>query len=118
MGGGKRMAEVLVRNGLDRESAERYAARAAAGGMTGPLNWYRAVPFGTRNPIGPVEVPTLYVWGDWDSYVTRASAEGCAAQVRGPYRFVPLSGMSHWLPTAAADQVAPLVVEHLEGVPA
>jgi pimeloyl-ACP methyl ester carboxylesterase len=120
MKGGKLLADGLVRDGLDRETATRYAARAAAGEMTGPLNWYRALPFEARNPIGPVpaEVPTLYVWGDRDSYVARGSAERCAAQVRGPYRFVPLRGVSHWLPTEAADQITPLVVDHLEGVPA
>jgi pimeloyl-ACP methyl ester carboxylesterase len=118
LGGGKRLADGLVRDGLDPDSAARYAARAAAGQMTGPLNWYRAVPFGARDTIGRVDVPTLYLWGDRDSYVTRTAAEGCSAQVRGPYRFVPLAGVSHWLPTAAADQIAPLTIDHLASVPA
>lgn len=112
--GGHRMVDQLVRTGLDRASAERYAARAAtAGAMTGPLNWYRAIPLSAGARPRPVEVPTLFVWGAGDGFVTRAAAERCAAWVQGPYRFVELPEATHWLPTGAAEQLAPALLAHL-----
>lgn len=104
----------LVRSGLDQASADRYAARAGAPGtLTGPLNWYRAVPLDRRDRLGPATVPSLFVWGAGDRFVTRAAAERSAAHVTGPYRFVALETGSHWLPTAAANEVAPLLLDHL-----
>lgn len=116
--GGAQMAKGLQRSGLDRASAERYATRVAApGAMTGPVNWYRALPFGARDPAPPVTVPTLYVWSDGDRFLTRKAAEATAAWVKGPCRFEVLAGHNHWLPTAAAGEVAPLLLDHLAGNP-
>lgn len=112
--GGSVMTRLLERSGLDTVSARRYAARAAQpGAMTGPLNWYRALPSLLRQPLGPVAVPTLFVWGAGDRFVTRAAAEGCAAHARGPFLFVPLAGADHWLPSGATEAVAEAVVDHL-----
>lgn len=108
------MAAELTRSGLDPETARRYASRAAtAEAMTGPLNWYRALPLDARDPLGPVSVPTLYVWGAKDRFVTRAAAARCADHATGGYRFVALENESHWLPEAASGELAPLLLEHL-----
>lgn len=113
-GGGRMLADGLERSGLDHATAQRFAARAAKpAAMTGPLNWYRALPLDGRRLPGPVSVPTLFVWGDRERFVTRRAAEACAQWVRGPYRFVPLAGRTHWLPTTAADELAPLLCDHL-----
>ena len=45
------------------------------GALTGPLNWYRALPFDRPPRFGPVAVPTLFVWGERDRFVTRVAAE-------------------------------------------
>ena len=112
--GAERAARQLERGGLDAASARRYAERLTGpGAVTGPLNWYRALPFSARQPVGEVTVPTLYVWSSGDSYLTRAAAEATAAHVTATYRFEILEGLSHWLPTAAADRLAPLVLDHL-----
>jgi pimeloyl-ACP methyl ester carboxylesterase len=112
-----RMADTLARTGLDRDTAERFAQRARdPRALTGPINWYRALPFSARRPLPPVEVPVLFVWGDKERFVTRAAAEGCARFCAGPYRFVALSGQTHWLPTTVASEVAPLLLEHLASV--
>lgn len=117
--GEARFVAQMQRSGLDEASARRYAARATApGAMTGPLNWYRAIPLSARNGLGQVTVPTLYVWGDRDQFVTRVAAERCGRYVDGPYRFVPLAGATHWLPSGSAGEVGPLLLEHLAGVPA
>lgn len=112
--GGDRLVDRLARTGLDRSTAERYAARAGtAGAMTGPINWYRAIPLSAAARPRPVEVPTLFAWGARDPFVTRAAAERCAAWVRGPYRFLELPEGTHWLPTGAAGELAPAILGHL-----
>ena len=112
-------ASALEKDGLDASSARRYAERfSQRGALTGPLNWYRAMPFGLRDPTPDVGVPVLYVWGTRDRYLGRAAAEATAGHVRGPYRFEVLGGASHWLPETRADRVAPLVLEHLGAAPA
>ncbi|HVA74530.1 MAG TPA: alpha/beta fold hydrolase [Acidimicrobiales bacterium] len=113
-GGSARLAQSLVRSGLDPESAQRYASRVAEpGAMTGPINWYRGLAFGSRDPAPAVKVPTLYVWGDGDGFLTRKAAELTARYVEGPYRFEVLPGESHWLPSGAAGPVSELLLAHL-----
>lgn len=111
---GPRAADLLVRDGLDRASAERYAARLSEpGAATGPLNWYRALRYSLTSPVPDVSVPTLLAWGDRDRYLTRWGAERSALYVRGPYRFEAIAGASHWLPSTSGDALAPLLLEHL-----
>ena len=111
--GGEAMRAALVRTGLDPGSAARYAARAAdPAALRGPLNWYRAIPFGRRERTGPIEVPTLFMWSNGDRFVSRAAAELCGRYVSGPYRFEVLEGASHWLPEEVPERVAALLVAH------
>ena len=117
--GATRAADGFVRGGLDRPTAERYAARMITrGAMKGPVNWYRALPLSQRDPTPQVAVPTLYLWGDDDPYLTRYAAEATARYVTAPYRFEALAGASHWLPTAEAGRITPLITDHLASVEA
>jgi pimeloyl-ACP methyl ester carboxylesterase len=112
--GVSRGAAQLTAEGLEPESAERYARRLADPGQATPMvNWYRAIPFGAASPIPRVSVPTTLIWGDGDKYLTRYGVEHTAAQVTGPFRLEILPGADHWLPTGAADRVAPLVLDRL-----
>jgi pimeloyl-ACP methyl ester carboxylesterase len=79
--------------------------------LTGGLNWYRANRFDP--PAGAITVPTLYVWSTGDVALGREAAEGTGAQVRGPYRFEVLDGVSHWIPEVAPDALNALLLEHL-----
>jgi pimeloyl-ACP methyl ester carboxylesterase len=81
------------------------------GALTAALNWYRALDFAHR--IGPIAVPTLYVWGDIDLAVSEAAATETARYVTGPYRFERLKDTSHWLQQEATDRVVALLLEHL-----
>jgi pimeloyl-ACP methyl ester carboxylesterase len=113
--GAARGAGILERGGLDPETAAQYAARFShRDEMAGPIDWYRALPFDLRDPVPDLSrVPALFIWGDGDRYTIRAAALACARHVSGPYRFQIISGASHWLPTAAADRVAPALLDHL-----
>jgi pimeloyl-ACP methyl ester carboxylesterase len=115
---GHRLVAPLQRSGLDGDSARRYARRSATpGGLTGPLNWYLALPFDLRSRVGPVAVPTLFVWGRRDRFVTATAAAGCGRHVTGPFTFVPLVEADHWLPSSWAQLVAPALLRHLRGRP-
>ena len=115
--GGRAFRDTLVRSGLDPASADRYAARAQDPAvLRGPLNWYRALPLSLRESAGPIQVPTMFAWGNRDRFISRAAAHRCGHYVTGPYRFTELDGASHWLPEQAAGQVAALLAEHFAAV--
>lgn len=80
------------------------------GALTGALNWYRAIGKRDLDGLPPVGVPTTYLWGTEDLAIGRPAAERCARHVAGPYRFVELAGVSHWLPEQAPAAVADAVL--------
>lgn len=79
------------------------------GTLTAALNWYRAMSFGS--PVGPVRVPTLYVWGDQDQALGETAALNTAQYCMGPYRFERLNGKSHWL----LEECPEIIVRLLHG---
>ena len=81
--------------------------------LTAALNWYRAMRAEVSAALPRVSVPTTYVWSSGDIAIGRAAAELCAGQVTGPYRFVELDGISHWIPDQAPDALAAAVLERL-----
>lgn len=84
---------------------------------SGALNWYRALRLPRTLRAGRVRVPTLYVWSDGDPALGRRAAEGAAAFCDGPYRFVVLPGVTHWIPEERPAELAALVLEHLGAYP-
>ena len=110
-----RMASFLRRAGQTPVAARR-DAEALAGALTGPLNWYRALPFSAPGSTGtPVARPVLQVWSDGDGFISRAAIDGNPAFCRGSYRLEVLPGVSHWIPDAAPERLADLVVTHVRG---
>jgi len=87
------------------------------GALTAALNWYRAMSRDDSVGLGPVAVPTTYVWGTEDAGVGRAAAEGCAAYGTGDFDFVELPGVSHWVPEQEPETVARLALARILGQP-
>lgn len=80
--------------------------------MAAALAWYRAR--GTvHRPIGPITVPTLFVWGDADDTVGRMAAEGTKDFIAAPYRFEVLPGVGHYAPDQQPEVVNRLLLAHL-----
>jgi pimeloyl-ACP methyl ester carboxylesterase len=99
--------------GLEPDAIDEYTrVLTERSALTGGLNWYRAT---YRAPIGPVTVPTMYVWSTEDPALGREAAEATGAHCDGPYRFEVLAGVSHWIPEQAADALNALLLEHLAG---
>jgi pimeloyl-ACP methyl ester carboxylesterase len=100
--------------GVPEDRIERYVAPLRGpGALTGALNWYRAMDRDEMGRLGPVSVPTTYVWSERDGAVGRRAALGCPAYVTGDFRFVPLPGVSHWVPDEAPDAVVAAVLDRI-----
>lgn len=112
-------AAALRRTGQSRERAERDAARLAdPAALTAALNWYRGVLVAPPRVVDPpVSVPTLFVWSDGDTALTRQSTELTHHHVSGPFRYAELRGVSHWIPEEAPEALAELLLEHMAAHP-
>ncbi|MEU4532931.1 alpha/beta fold hydrolase [Micromonospora ureilytica] len=100
----------------DTSRVNRYAdPMREPGALTAALNWYRAMSRADLAGVGPVAVPTTYVWSDKDVAIGRTAAEACAANVTGDYRFVQLPGVSHWIPDAAPAPLAEAILARVGG---
>ena len=84
--------------------------------MEAALAWYRARG-AIRGPLGPIRVPTLYIWGDADDTVGRIAAEGTVDFIAAPYRFEVLPGVGHFAADQAPERVCELLLEHLRDHP-
>ncbi|MGI5170819.1 alpha/beta fold hydrolase [Spirillospora sp. CA-253888] len=109
-----RMVTGLVAGGLPEASVARdIGLLEDSDALTPVLNWYRAMPFNPPGRLARVTVPTLYVWSDGDPALSRTGAELTRRFVTGPYTFHTLTGVGHWIPEQAADEVAELLLDHL-----
>ncbi|WP_327110913.1 alpha/beta hydrolase [Nocardia sp. NBC_01730] len=97
---------------VSEEHVEDYVRRLERpGALTAALNWYRATHL--ASPIGPVSVPTLYVWSTEDATVGSTAALATQKYVSGPYRFEMLEDVSHWIPEEAPEALTRLLIRHL-----
>ena len=112
---GGRIDTALRRGGMTRDEVARVRREVVEdGALPGALGWYRALPLvDPRSTGGPVAVPTTFVWGDRDVAILRGTAERCAAWVTADYRFVPLPGVGHWIPTQAPVPLAEAVLARM-----
>lgn len=86
-------------------------------GLTGPLNWYRALPFASPADIRRrVTVPTTMVWSDEDPALGRTGAEMTERWVDAPYELRVLEGVSHFIPDEVPDVLAEAVLDRVATV--
>ncbi|UOY03506.1 alpha/beta fold hydrolase [Blastococcus sp. PRF04-17] len=113
-GGGAALRRMLRSGGLPEETVHHYVSRMhEPGALSAALGWYRALPFGARDPIGKVRVPTLHVWSSGDAFLGRAATEATERYVDAPYRLEVLDDLPHWIPELAPERVAELVTAHV-----
>ncbi len=97
---------------------DRYLALMHQPGvLTACLNWYRAQRVEHIDTMPAVTVPTLYVWSDGDRALGRVAALDTAQHVQGPYTFVELPGVSHWVPEQAPAELTGHLLAHLRAHP-
>ena len=114
----KWLRERLAANGVPAAAIARHVSVLGnKDAMEGALAWYRARG-AIRGPLGPIRVPTLYIWGDADDTVGRIAAEGTVDFVSAPYRFAVLPGVGHFAADQAPDRVSELMLQHVAAYPA
>ena len=113
----RRLRERLKGNRVPAAAIKRHLSVIGnAPAMEAALTWYRARG-AIRAPLGLIDVPVLYIWGDADDSVGRAAAQGTGEFVRGPYRFEVLPGVGHFAADQAPDRVTALLLAHLAQYP-
>ena len=114
----KWLRERLAANGVPADAIARHlAVLGNKEAMEAALAWYRARG-AIRGPLGPIRVPTLYIWGDADDTVGRTAAEGTVDFVAAPYRFEVLPGVGHFAADQAPDRVSELLLTQVASHPA
>jgi pimeloyl-ACP methyl ester carboxylesterase len=114
----KWLRERLAANGVPTDAIARHlSVLGNKEAMEAAIAWYRARG-AIRGPLGPIRVPTLYIWGDADDTVGRVAAEGTADFVSAPYRFEVLPGVGHFAADQAPERVSELMLQHVAGYPA
>ena len=109
----------LLRGGGD---FERYKVELdRPGALTAGLNWYRAnaSPAALIAPppeLPPVRVPVLGVSAAGDAYLTEANVKNSEEKVAGPWKYVRMEGVSHWLMLDRPEEFNRLLIEFLLGV--
>ena len=104
-------------NGVPNEAMARHlAVLGNKDAMEGALAWYRARG-AIRGPLGPIRVPTLYIWGDADDTVGRPAAEGTVDFVAAPYSFHVLPGAGHFAADQMPARVSELMLAHIAAHP-
>jgi len=113
----KWLRERLAANGVPASAITQHlAVLGNKDAMEAALAWYRARG-AIRGPLGPIRVPTLYIWGDADDTVGRTAAEGTVDFVAAPYRFEVLPGVGHFAADQVPDRVSELLLAQVAAYP-
>jgi pimeloyl-ACP methyl ester carboxylesterase len=112
--GARRLRCRLADQGVPEASiAEYVSVLGEPAALEAALGWYRAAGSLTQVEVGPVTVPTLYVWGDRDTTVGPSAARFTADFVTGPFRFEVLPGVGHFVTDEAPEAATRLLLSHL-----
>lgn len=103
---------------VDELGRKYYDVLSQPGALTAILDWYRAtdghmsVLDGSSLDFGPVDVPTLLIWGSKDPAVRRMCVDRARAYMAGSYEYVELEA-GHWLVQEEEEIVLAHVLRHL-----
>jgi pimeloyl-ACP methyl ester carboxylesterase len=95
-------------------------ALARPGALTAALNYYRALrdpSHRTPNDNAPIQVPTLLLWGERDSYLSPRLTEGLDAWVPN-LRVARFPDVSHWVQNDVPERVNRLLIDFVRGIAA
>lgn len=114
---GGRFDQAMRKAGMSAAEVDRFRVEIVEyGALRHALGWYRALPFTRPGSTDvPVTVPTTLVWSDRDIAIGREGVDGTARWVHAPYELVVLEGVSHWIPTQAADACAAAILARARG---
>jgi pimeloyl-ACP methyl ester carboxylesterase len=112
--GARRLRGRLAEQGVPEAAiAEYVSVLGEPAALEAALAWYRAAGSLATVEVGPITVPTLYVWGDRDATVGPSAARWTADFVTGPFRFEVMPGVGHFVTDEAPEAVTRLLLSHL-----
>jgi pimeloyl-ACP methyl ester carboxylesterase len=107
--------------GQDPDADRQVAGLSRPGALTAGLNWYRAnidpasfVADGEGSSLPPVSCPTMGIWTSDDFALTEAQMTGSERFVTGPWRYVRLDGVDHWVPVHAPERLSQLLIDFFD----
>ncbi len=79
--------------------------------ISSAINWYRALPYSSnKNLTKPVKVPTLFIWGKYDTAIGKRSVELNHHYVNAPYKEIIMDA-THWIPVQNAKELTRHILE-------
>lgn len=112
--GAQGLRNLYLGSGMPLDDADRYLeALTQPGALRAALSWYRAMDVASIGGLGPITMPTMFVWSTDDVAIGREAAERTEEHVDGPYRFEVLEGVGHWVAEEAPDRFNQALLEHL-----
>lgn len=113
-----RMDVPLRKGGMTAEDVQRFHDEVVDDdALKYGLHWYRAMFLAfpaMKDAI--VRVPTTFVWSDGDVAVTDIGGRKTPDYMDAPYEAVTLTGVSHWIPTEAPDELAEHILKRIQSV--
>ena len=112
--GARRLRARLSEQGVPEAAVAEYlSVLGEPAALEAALAWYRAAGTLTAVEVGPVTVPTLYLWGDADATVGPSAARFTADFVTGPFQFEVLPGVGHFVTDQDPEAVTRGLLSHL-----
>ena len=112
--GARRLRARLSEQGVSEAAVAEYlSVLGEPAALEAALAWYRAAGTLTAVEVGPIRVPTLYIWGDADATVGPSAARFTADFVTGPFEFAVLPGIGHFLTDQDPEAVTRGLLSHL-----
>lgn len=113
--GARRLRRLFSDQRVPADAVELYlSVLGTPDAMEAAVAWYRAAGALSQLGIGPVQTPTLYLWGDADATVGPSAAHATRHFIKAPYRFETLRGVGHFITDEVPARVSELLLEHLE----
>jgi pimeloyl-ACP methyl ester carboxylesterase len=113
----QRLKALYAGSGMSDTELDRYVAPMRdPEALRAALSWYTAFFSHPPAPMGPVSVPTTYLWSDGDFALGPDAAAACERFVTGDYRFVALEGVSHWIPDQAPAATTAAVIDRVRSI--
>ncbi len=112
--GARRLRARLSEQGVPEPAVAEYlSVLGEPAALEAALAWYRAAGSLTTVEVGPVTVPTLYIWGDADATVGPSAARFTADFVTGPFHLEVLPGVGHFVTDQDPEAVTRGLLSHL-----
>jgi pimeloyl-ACP methyl ester carboxylesterase len=113
LGSAEQLRNAFDASGLKGHDVEEHVrVLSEPGALEAATHWYRAFDFLTGD-LGPIDVPTLFVWSTDDVALGPDGARWTAEHVRAPYRFEVIEDQGHWIPETEPERFNSLLLDHL-----